>query len=728
VSAGKLQLAGGGANAFHRLSAVSGGGAVSGNLVASNSGGQTLQYSARVIAGTGGNWLTVSPQSGSIPAGGSVALQFGADPSVAGVGTWSSSIEVDNQADTTQSLRATVVFTVSAPNPSILLSLPGLQFETVAGGGAAPSQSFLIFNVNGGPMDWQAQAATVPAGSCWLKLPGNTQGTAIGNETPGSVQVSIDPSCLTTPGQYYGQVQVSSSSDANNSPQTVTVVANVKAANEPLSPFPTPAGLVFINGGAAQQVQVFNPSVQTLTYTSTAVAEDGTAAGWVTVDQGAGSIGLGETVNLNVQVQVAGLKAGANRGQLLLAFDDGSVAAIGVLAIVPGAAQPATAMVHRNGAKPADASSCQAIELDPQFISPAAGAQLTAVLPVTVTVKIADNCGNLWSQGTAEVKFSDSLGGSVAPPLLLNPTGDGQWTASWTPPAGIGPAVTLTVAAVTPLIASGAGVLTTTKDPPSLPVVIVSNSQPAPPQVAAVANAASFQNTGAVAPGSFVTLFGRGLATGEGFNSLPFRSSLNGTHITLDGQALPLSFAYQDPTGQKSDQVNALVPWKLEANVEHQLIVQRDNTVSVGVPVAVTAFNPGIFVVDQANNYGAVLLATDGAIPVPVGDIPGRVTRPGKKGEWVEIYCTGLGAVSQQLKDGYGAPLAPPFATTLTQPQVTFGGVAAAGMNFSGLAPGYAGLYQVNAQIPENARSGDKVPLVITINNVSSPAVNIAIQ
>ena len=52
----------------------------------------------------------------------------------------------------------------------------------------------------------------------------------------------------------------------------------------------------------------------------------------------------------------------------------------------------------------------------------------------------------------------------------------------------------------------------------------------------------------------------------------------------------------------------------------------------------------------------------------------------------------------------------------------------AATVTFSGLAPEFVGLYQVNAQVPANAPTSDAVPVVLSIGGVTSNAVTIAIQ
>jgi uncharacterized protein (TIGR03437 family) len=60
-------------------------------------------------------------------------------------------------------------------------------------------------------------------------------------------------------------------------------------------------------------------------------------------------------------------------------------------------------------------------------------------------------------------------------------------------------------------------------------------------------------------------------------------------------------------------------------------------------------------------------------------------------------------------------------------PQVTIGGLPAQ-VAFSGLSPGFAGLYQVNAIVPAGVSPGDSVPLRVSTPNGLSDTVMIAIQ
>jgi uncharacterized protein (TIGR03437 family) len=49
-------------------------------------------------------------------------------------------------------------------------------------------------------------------------------------------------------------------------------------------------------------------------------------------------------------------------------------------------------------------------------------------------------------------------------------------------------------------------------------------------------------------------------------------------------------------------------------------------------------------------------------------------------------------------------------------------------VSFSGLSPGFAGLYQVDAEVPANAPTGASVPVQITIGGSSSNTAQIAVQ
>jgi len=199
----------------------------------------------------------------------------------------------------------------------------------------------------------------------------------------------------------------------------------------------------------------------------------------------------------------------------------------------------------------------------------------------------------------------------------------------------------------------------------------------------------------------------------------PLPLSLGGTSLVIDPVSLPLFFV-------SPGQINFQVPryTNLNAPVSATIVV-NEGTLSSSVRVTIRPFAPGLFTTNaQGTGQASALIAGTASIVAPAGTFPG--SRPARKGEYVSIYCTGLGDVANRPADGAPAP-SDPLATTLANPTVTVGNVSAP-VIFSGMAPGYVGLYQVNIQVPSNAPSGSAIPVVLTIGGVTSNTVTIAIQ
>ena len=90
---------------------------------------------------------------------------------------------------------------------------------------------------------------------------------------------------------------------------------------------------------------------------------------------------------------------------------------------------------------------------------------------------------------------------------------------------------------------------------------------------------------------------------------------------------------------------------------------------------------------------------------------PNFGTSPAPRGSVIQIFATGAGDTTPQLMPGEPAPASGnPLILTNVQPTVTIGGQAAK-VTFSGMAPGYVGLWQINAEVPQNITPGPAVPL-----------------
>jgi len=161
------------------------------------------------------------------------------------------------------------------------------------------------------------------------------------------------------------------------------------------------------------------------------------------------------------------------------------------------------------------------------------------------------------------------------------------------------------------------------------------------------------------------------------------------------------------------------VPWELAGLLQTSVTVTLNGETSVPQTVNLTTYAPGIFTMNaQGSGQGAILDSSYRLLDSSNGASRGNTV--------ALIFCTGLGPVYNQPPTGAPAP-SKPLAGTTTTPIVTIGGVPAM-VSFSGLAPGYVGLYQVNALVPEGSAVGSAVPVTISIGGVSSNAVTIAVQ
>src|ERR1019366_3750263 len=96
-------------------------------------------------------------------------------------------------------------------------------------------------------------------------------------------------------------------------------------------------------------------------------------------------------------------------------------------------------------------------------------------------------------------------------------------------------------------------------------------------------------------------------------------------------------------------------------------------------------------------NLVAVQPGIFGGAVVHAGTTVSALTTPVRAGDYIEIYCTGLGPTRNS--GGLSLP-------TL-QPTVYIGATPVSAA-YSGLAPGFVGLYQVDARIPAGLASDRK--------------------
>jgi adhesin/invasin len=167
----------------------------------------------------------------------------------------------------------------------------------------------------------------------------------------------------------------------------------------------------------------------------------------------------------------------------------------------------------------------------------------------------------------------------------------------------------------------------------------------------------------------------------------------------VNGRPAPLS--YVSPS-----QVNLQIPFATSESFA-TFRVTTDGKLSNEVTLRANLTAPGVF----------TLTNDDGKFPPAIGPAAAlhadyslvTADHPAKAGETLQLYVTGLGAVTPSVADGAAAPSNPPSQVNdfvsvdiLDQNQVD----SEANVTFAGLAPGFAGLYQINFVVPSGVASG----------------------
>ncbi len=116
------------------------------------------------------------------------------------------------------------------------------------------------------------------------------------------------------------------------------------------------------------------------------------------------------------------------------------------------------------------------------------------------------------------------------------------------------------------------------------------------------------------------------------------------------------------------------------------------------------------------------------------GNLTGIPSHPAKAGDTLVIYAVGLGPTSPSVANGAASPPSPNLAEVPGTTQVCFGvetpfeqapcGTA----GFTGLTPGFVGLYQINVNVPSGVKSGNQQMSLLLVDNTESDIVQIAIQ
>ena len=216
-----------------------------------------------------------------------------------------------------------------------------------------------------------------------------------------------------------------------------------------------------------------------------------------------------------------------------------------------------------------------------------------------------------------------------------------------------------------------------------------------PPALTVNAVVSVGDGTPSVATGSLASIFGQNLAPRSSSTpGLPLAMQLGGITVTANGQPVPLLYA--SPV-----QLNIQIPYEVSGDVILQ-VTTPNGSATTGIHVVPVA--PSIIAVIAQNSLCSA-------------------SNPATQGGNVTVYITGLGAPISPAITGQAAP---PAANAMAAAvQVWLDNTSLQPM-YAGLAPGFAGLSQVNFAVPAGCQNG-VYALRIAAGTASSQATNLTV-
>jgi uncharacterized protein (TIGR03437 family) len=570
----------------------------------------------------------------------------------------------------------------------LVTSQTGITIRAAQGSGAVPPQSVAVLSSTD-TIPWTVSTQTYSGGK-WLTV---TPSSGTSGPTTAPVLLSITANLAGLAAQdYYGTVTLTPS-DQTHPPVSIAVVLSIVPAGAAAPPGVSPGGLVFLSvpgtSPTPQSFSISNLTSKTITFSGTAAA----TPNWFDFNPKSGTVGPGQTAPITVAPATSALTAGVYPATIQLTFQDGSTQTVDLLLVI----SPGGGTVTKRAVAPR-ASGCTPTKLLPVFTSIGSGFTTPVAWPTAIVVQVVDDCANLINAGSVTVSFSDG-----DPPLALLATGNGNWTGTWVPTNNVMSAFEVRADAQSQQLSGSKQISGEAASNPNVPIV------------GAVVSSGDY--TSSPAQGLLVSIFGSALADGKaGASGLPLLDQLGSTSVVVSGMQLPLLYV-------SAGQINVLIPYDLALNAPHQLLVLRGGAISVPAPITVFDSEPAILATNGGGSGQGVIFKVDAQGNSLLADADNQATA----GDVLVMYCVGLGAVSPAVTAGDAAPGNPASkATELVS--VTIGGKAAT-VQFAGLSPGSAGLYQVNVTVPSGIAPGGQVPVAVSVaGKSSSGAIYMAVK
>jgi len=248
---------------------------------------------------------------------------------------------------------------------------------------------------------------------------------------------------------------------------------------------------------------------------------------------------------------------------------------------------------------------------------------------------------------------------------------------------------------------------------------VVHGAFDATPVVRSVISASSYGGFLALAPATWMEIYGTNLANvasqtwaSTDFNGNAAPTALGATTVTIGGQSAFID--YVSPT-----QVNAQVPSNVAPGPQPVVVTTPGGT-STAFTVTVNATEPGLLAPAVFNlsggQYVVALFPDNITFVLPPSVAAGVPTARARPGNTIIFYGVGFGPVTPNIPAGQIVSQSNQLSGAV---QVLFNGTPGT-VSFAGLTGGYLGLYQFNVVVP-NVAAADTVPLTFTLNGTPAP-------
>jgi uncharacterized protein (TIGR03437 family) len=216
-----------------------------------------------------------------------------------------------------------------------------------------------------------------------------------------------------------------------------------------------------------------------------------------------------------------------------------------------------------------------------------------------------------------------------------------------------------------------------------------------------IVNAASNLNQG-LAANTFVTIYGKDLAystralAGGDVKGDTLPSGLGGVTVRIGSYNAPLFYV-------SPQQVNLLLPNNLVTG-KYEVVLVRDGVAGPPITINLAPYAPALFQLDENT---VVATHADGSLISP--------DSPARPGEIIILYATGLGKLAGRKYSIHEIPSTPQWIEARDSFGVLLNGKAVEKplIHYAGVAPGFAGLYQVNLQLPADAPANPEISLEV---------------